>query len=670
MSENNQNLLLPYQEVDQQIQDLIKHNLDLKYNQEQMFEKVIQLVYHFEQAVNTDVTSVQEQQMKRLRDSIKDLMKELGKASTTELELTQARLEKKKDEWAQEQAKTLKDYHQEKKNSEESQKKIESLEKRIEYILETDFTKVNDGHYQRVVTELVQENEMSKKQISRYERENKNLRKHMEEINLKLQRVSSKLELMKKKISSKDLESVNEEHQQQLKNMQTQPYQQIAQINEIPKGILQSMELPKNLNFRFFSLKQTFANLLNDITEQGSTEFTNQVLNQKSIKKQKESIMLVTRSFLSFKEVGDNLTTMHKIFIEMDRIRDLKTLMVFLQDKFKPIFISERCNLWILDRHAGFYYTTKQGNKNEEIRALYTKGEFSKQHRKQKAINKNVQDADEIVLYQSVGEKKQFKIIVDSTLCIPIFRRSSLNQNDEEEEKQIYCGILEISNSKSDDCKFSYDEEFYGVILAQQISNLLSKISFERQITAELNYNGYFYEAFCDFLKCQNRFQLFYKINEWIANIFSTVSHRFYFVENSQTELVRFDNMKKEKIIYSTNQGACGYAVKNNEIMCIDNIKQSPYFNSHIDVNTILPVYVIPLREQQSTSSINEENKSKINGVVEIVVKKQYKVQVEKEKLLLGSSPIVGVDDSFEHCLNIFGKFLTKAISIFPENFQ
>lgn len=49
--------------------------------------------------------------------------------------------------------------------------------------------------------------------------------------------------------------------------------------------------------------------------------------------------------------------------------------------------------------------------------------------------------------------------------------------------------------------------------------------------------------------------------------------------------------MKNEK-----KKGVCGYCSKNNEVLCLKNIKSSQYYNSSVDVNTILPVYIIPLR--------------------------------------------------------------------------
>lgn len=59
----------------------------------------------------------------------------------------------------------LRNFNMERKSNDNNKKKIDSLEKRIEYILETDFAQYVDGHYQKVITELVQENESYKKTV-------------------------------------------------------------------------------------------------------------------------------------------------------------------------------------------------------------------------------------------------------------------------------------------------------------------------------------------------------------------------------------------------------------------------------------------------------------------------------------------------------------------------
>jgi hypothetical protein len=44
------------------------------------------------------------------------------------------------------------------------------------------------------------------------------------------------------------------------------------------------MEIPRSLDFRIHALKVDYAHLLNEITEQGSTVFTNQILKNQNAK--------------------------------------------------------------------------------------------------------------------------------------------------------------------------------------------------------------------------------------------------------------------------------------------------------------------------------------------------------------------------------------------------
>lgn len=102
-------------------------------------------------------------------------------------------------------------------------------------------------------------------------------------------------------------------------------------------------------------------------------------------------------------------------------------------------------------------------------------------------------------------------------------RRVVIPDGDEELEDYVQYGVLEISNSKSDDDKFTTDEEFYAVILAKQLNKMLTGMAEHRTLKSELSYYSYFYNAFTEFIQCDNHFQLQIKANEWISTIFSIV---------------------------------------------------------------------------------------------------------------------------------------------------
>ena len=385
------------------------------------------------------------------------------------------------------------------------------------------------------MAELVQENEQQKKSVERLERENAKLQDQMRKQNQKLSRLTFKIDQMKRKISLKDLELLNED---QFNDKQSNS-PGVGSAEE--DRVFLNQELNRNLDFRIQQLKFEYSHLLNEISEQGSAVFTNLILKNQNQKQQTEYISLVTTQFLSFKEVGDNLTVILRNFIEMSKIDDLEKLITFVQEDFKQIFLSESCNLWIIDKFRNVYFTNKTGNlNNKQMKAQLGKGILGEVERTQQMINLKDQ-FDNILYYRTSDEPGDQKVFrVDSCLCFPIYKQDQL------------CGILEISNARNKN--FGFDEEFYGSILAKFLCTLLQRLVFIRSIKVELKYQSYFHDSFCDLVQSRNMRELQPKLKEWVSKIFG--SDIFSFIHVTEGKLVKIENNKQTT--YELNQGLAG----------------------------------------------------------------------------------------------------------------
>ena len=91
----------------------------------------------------------------------------------------------------------------------------------------------------------------------------------------------------------------------------------------------------------------------------------------------------------------------------------------------------------------------------KHIKAISGKGVLGEVEKHK--IPNNKKDYQDIVLYYKADSDQTAAVRVQSTLCLPVFKHTEL------------AGILEISNSKNHN--FSFDEEFYGVILSKYLSN-------------------------------------------------------------------------------------------------------------------------------------------------------------------------------------------------------
>lgn len=137
-------------------------------------------------------------------------------------------------------------FQSEKKSNNELKRKIEVLEKRIHFILDSDLSSAlsNQDKLRITLTDLMKENEANKREISLKEKEIARLKDKITGLDLKVKRLAKKIDNLKK---NKDYEEAKEKA---LLNS--------SQKKLDPLKLLSNNFIPSTLDFRVTSLKSEY----------------------------------------------------------------------------------------------------------------------------------------------------------------------------------------------------------------------------------------------------------------------------------------------------------------------------------------------------------------------------------------------------------------------------
>lgn len=135
----------------------------------------------------------------------------------------------------------------------EYHKKIEGLEKRIEFLLESDLNLItmSQDKLRRCLTDLMKENENNKRDLELKNKERARLHEKINSLNFRLSRMSMKFENIKNEKTN--TEYLSTEYQEKEKN-KTDPLNSFSIIS-----------IPKNLDFRISSLKTEYSSFIYNI---------------------------------------------------------------------------------------------------------------------------------------------------------------------------------------------------------------------------------------------------------------------------------------------------------------------------------------------------------------------------------------------------------------------
>ncbi|CAD8157727.1 unnamed protein product [Paramecium pentaurelia] len=603
--------------------------------------------------------------IQKIMETIQLMSKELEKASQRELELgykerqlqktlqlynqleTSYEVLKKKNEDLEIQNKNLKSkieelIHQNQQNYHKYQiqtklsgdlnQKVSNLEQRLDIILECDYPTEN-AIIRKSLIDLVKECEKQKRELQLKNQEIIKLQEQNKFSQSRINKLNQKLEIMKKKISVRDMENIASERTETIS---------FDDLQQDPTQLLIRYQPCDNLDYRINALKIEFADIIKELEEQGTSLFTQKMM-QSSQKQLREQIQLITSQYLSFKDFSGKLNMMLKQLIQLFQIDNLQTQLQFIAQNFKHIFMCQNTRFWILDAQIGILYT------NNNQRAIINKGSFNELIRLLKPIHKR-----EYNLLCHTNEN--ITLYTNQCLLYPIY-----NQN------QQLIGILEISNAVSD--FFSFDEEYFGVILAKfcelVIQNYIQNSLF--QITQK--FDSMIQSAFNELLKCKSKFELFKTIRHQMEIILTVQLIAFYFIENNQfltykTIDYSWDGTNHNKIsskgsvlnqpILLNQKGIAKLVCDRKKELIVMNTRKCTEFDDTIDIDSILPVLIHPI--------ICEDQ---VIAVFEVPIKSRNLFRQERDKIMIGNTETLGPDKNRFHIYECYYNYEIKMSIIF-----
>jgi len=131
----------------------------------------------------------------------------------------------------------------------------------------------------------------------------------------------------------------------------------------------------------------------------------------------------------------------------------------------------------------------------------------------------------------------------------------------------------------------------------------------------------------------------------------------FYYVEKD--ELILY--AENSRSTFSLGHGLAGLAVTDKKAYIVNDIKQSTVFNKLVDISSILPIYAIPLVDNNSTSEDDDGNES-VFGVIEFVLRTNFQSKKERDALMECQGGYFGFEDHITNVLNKYARLVIHAM--------
>ncbi|CAD8071345.1 unnamed protein product [Paramecium sonneborni] len=556
---------------------------------------------------------------------------EVLKKKSDDLEIQNKNLKIKIEELIHQNQQNYHQYQVQTKLSGDLNQKVTNLEQRLEIILECDYPTEN-AIIRKTLIDLVKECEKQKRDLQIKNQEILKLQDQNKNCQQRINKLNQKLEIMKKNCTVRELENYSSE------KLETNT---LDDQQQDPTQILIRYQPFDNLDYRVNALKIEFSDIIKDLEEQGTSIFTQKML-QSSQKQIREQIQLITSQYLSYKDFSGKLNMMLKQLILLFKIDSLQQKLQFIAQNFKHIFQCQNARFWVLDAQIGILYT------NNNQRAIINKGSFSELIRLLKPIHKREYN----LLYNT---NENVSIYTNQCLLYPIF----------DQNKRVI-GVLEMSNSVCD--FFSFDEEYFGVILAKFCELVIQDYIQNSLYQITLKFDSMIQLAFNELLQCKSRFDLFKTIRNQMEIILTVQTIAFYFIENNQFLTYKtidhsWDGIKHSKIysrgsainqpIIVTQKGIAKLVFDRKKELIVMNTRKCIEFDDTIDIDSILPVLIHPI--------ICDDQ---VIAVFEVPMKTRNLFKQEKDKIMIGNSEIIGPDISFEVLIGRIDSIIKKAISI------
>ncbi|EAR88894.2 hypothetical protein TTHERM_00264890 (macronuclear) [Tetrahymena thermophila SB210] len=533
----------------------------------------------------------------------------------------------------------------EKKSAQVNSKKVTNLEKRVEFILENDInTNLNpNDKLRQTLNELLRENEALKRDLNHKNQDIDRLQGQLKKLNSHLARANKKMENMKQNPAfNSQTTPVQNPPSQQTENKLSSMFQK----DDIE--LLKNFKIPQNLNFRVVSLRSDQSILMSDIIELGSHAFSRQILGLENPEQKKQMVNFITSQLTSYKDLSDKLNQIINHAYNMSTLETFEDLSVHVSTHFPSIFSAQRANLWVVDKQCGIFQSfSEQGSGNiVTSKCLLNKGLINDTFLLRVPINsKNSQNKP--LLYKIDYQREECEF-VNSTLLIPVFCNK---------ERQQVKAILEISNSQSE--IFSFDEEYYGIILSYFLTSIFSSIINQKIFDIDCRYNTLLFNSYEQLSQQKTRFNFTQKVKMLVQQLFNIDNSHFYFVENDH--LISYNKPNQQKDQFSLEHGLAGIVAKEKKSYIIHDIRSSSYFNPLVDISSLLPIYAIPLINKTNSDG-SDEQKEPVIGVIEIVLKSKLKSKLEKEAIIDSEDGYFGLDEPQTHIIQKFSKLVINTL--------
>ena len=94
----------------------------------------------------------------------------------------------------------------------------------------------------------------------------------------------------------------------------------------------------------------------------------------------------------------------------------------------------------------------------------------------------------------------------------------------------------------------------------------------------------------------------------------------------------------------------------------VNDIKQSTVFNKLVDISSILPIYAIPLVDNNSISVDDDDKNESVFGVIEFVLRTNFQSKKERDALMECQGGYFGFEDHITHVLNKYARLVIHAM--------
>ena len=163
-------------------------------------------------------------------------------------------------------------------------------------------------------------------------------------------------------------------------------------------------------------------------------------------------------------------------------------------------------------------------------------------------------------------------------------------------------------------------------------------------------------DSLIDLCSSVNDFAFSSKIHYWAERIFNVSACQFLFHEKNK--LIRhLSNTNFEE--FSDELGVAGLVTHSKKPSLIYNLKNSPNFDSHVDLATLMSVLTFPINENVVLEGVKEKN---CLGILQVPLKDAGKVRFEKD------GDWGEIRENVESLANFFGRMLELGFKYYRRN--